>query len=195
MGAAFAFALRAGARPGTPLRHAFWCGLPPTNSEIRTAVEATADIRFRPLGNLGERSTREQIADRMARVVAADGVIGLYQGSAETGPRALGHRSILANPCNPETLQTINRRVKYREPIRPLAPMVTLAAAKRFFKLSSGASDDEFNAYNYMVLAAPALPEAYEKIPAVVHKDGTSRLQVVREQHDPFTFALEGHGA
>jgi len=115
--------------------------------------------------------------------------VGLFQGPAETGPRALGHRSILANPCNPKTLETINLRVKHREPIRPLAPMATLEAAQRFFELSPGAADDCYNAYNYMVLAVKARPEAREKIPAVVHKDGTSRLQIVREEHDPFTYA------
>jgi carbamoyltransferase len=101
----------------------------------------------------------------------------------------LGHRSILANPCNPRTLETINLRVKFREPIRPLAPMATLAAAQHYFELSAGASDDHYNAYNYMVLTTRARPEAYAKIPAVVHKDGTARVQIVREEQDPFTFA------
>lgn len=189
MGAAYSFALRAGVRPGEPLLHAFWCGLPATDSEIQETLEAHNDVNFRALGNINEPATLESIADNMAQVVAADGVVGLYQGAAETGPRALGHRSILANPCNPDTLQTINRRVKYREPIRPLAPMLTLAAAKKYFKLSPGAADDDYNAYSYMVLAAQALPEALEDIPAVVHKDGTSRLQIVREKHDPLTHA------
>ncbi|MBI3864049.1 MAG: hypothetical protein HY290_19375 [Planctomycetia bacterium] len=171
------------------MRHAFWCGLPPSSSQIRGALESTTDIQYRPLGNLRERLTLEHVADCMARVVADDGVVGIYQGAAETGPRALGHRSILANPCNPDTLQTINRRVKYREPIRPLAPMMTLAAARRFFRMSPGAADDDFNAYSYMVLAAQALSEALEEIPAVVHKDGTSRLQIVREEHDPLMYA------
>jgi carbamoyltransferase len=188
-GAAFAFALRAGVRPGAPLQHAFYCGLPPGEMEIRQTLESNPEVCCRLLGNLRDRLTLEHVADCMARVVARDGIVGLYQGAAETGPRALGHRSILANPCNPHTLQTINRRVKYREPIRPLAPMATLAAARRYFQLSQGAADDDFNAYNYMVLAAPALPEAFERIPAVVHKDGTSRLQIVRERHDPLTYA------
>jgi carbamoyltransferase len=189
VGAAYAFALRAGVQPGAPLRHAFWCGLPASDTEILQALETISDVDYSSLGNVNDRLTRARVADSMARVVAADGVVGLYQGAAETGPRALGHRSILANPCNPQTLQTINRRVKYREPIRPLAPMVTLAAAIKFFDLSPGAADDDFNAYNYMVLAVPARPEAIEKIPAVVHHDGTSRLQIVRAQDDPLTYA------
>jgi carbamoyltransferase len=108
----------------------------------------------------------------------------------ETGPRALGHRSILANPCNPKTLELLNAHVKYRERIRPLAPMVTLEYAKRFFHLSEGASDDNYNAYNYMVLTVQAKKESYEFIPAVVHKDGTSRIQICREETDPLSYAI-----
>jgi len=86
----------------------------------------------------------------MAFIVARRGVIAIYQGAAETGPRALGHRSILANPCDAEARENLNARVKYREAIRPLAPMATLEAAREYFELLDGASDDGFNAYNYM---------------------------------------------
>ena len=90
----------------------------------------------------------------MAFMVAQNGVIALYQGAAETGPRALGHRSILANPCDPKVRELLNERVKYREAIRPLAPMATLEAAQEYFDLLDGASDADYNAYNYMVLTA-----------------------------------------
>ncbi len=83
----------------------------------------------------------------------------------------------------------LNECVKYREAIRPLAPMMTLEAAKRWFVLSDGASDDNYNAYNYMVLTARAKPHARERIPAVIHADGTGRLQIVREHTDPLTYA------
>jgi len=189
MGAAFNFALSAGAKPGPAMQHAFWCGLPAAEADIRAALESTANVEYHLLGNVQNPKERDQIADGIARLVAQDGVVGLYQGAAESGPRALGHRSILANPCNPKTLETINSRVKFREPIRPLAPMATLSAARRFFELSPGASDDNYNAYNYMVLTAAAKPEAREKIPAVVHQDGTARIQIVREEVDPFTYA------
>ena len=101
---------------------------------------------------------RAPFADFMAFMTAQDAIFALYQGAAETGPRALGHRSILANPCNPQTRENLNARVKYREAIRPLAPMMTLEAAKQFFELSEGASDADYNAYNYMVLTAHARP-------------------------------------
>jgi carbamoyltransferase len=189
MGAAYAFALRAGAPPGPPLQHAFWCGEAPRADDIAAALATTPDVSSRALGNVLHPVERDAVADLMARIVGDDGVVGLFQGSAETGPRALGHRSILANPCNPRSLETINSRVKFREAVRPLAPMATLAAAQHFFELSAGCADDHYNAYNYMVLTARARPEAYAKIPAVVHKDGTGRVQIVREEHDPFTFA------
>ena len=79
--------------------------------------------------------------------------------------------------------------MKYREAIRPLAPMMTLEAAKQFFELSDGASDADYNAYNYMVLTAHAKPAAHARIPSVVHADGTGRLQIVRENTDPLTYA------
>src|SRR4029077_1115633 len=119
---------------------------------------------------------------------AHDAIFALFQGAAETGPRALGHRSILANPCNPTPRENLNDRVKYREAIRPLAPMLTLDAAKQFFELSDGASDADYNAYNYMVLTAHAKPEARARIPWVGHAAGPGRIQIVREQTDPLTF-------
>jgi carbamoyltransferase len=189
MGAAYNFALQAGAHPGPALRHAFLCGRAPTAQEIASALETQAEIEYRMLGNILDPDQQTEVADLMAQIVAEDGVVGLFQGPAETGPRALGHRSILANPCNPRTLETINQRVKFREPIRPLAPMATLAAAQHFFDLSAGGADDHYNAYYYMVLTAPARADAYSKIPAVVHRDGTARVQIVREEQDPFTYA------
>jgi carbamoyltransferase len=189
MGAAYNFAMQAGARPGEVMRHAFYCGEAPGASEIQAALESTEQIGWRPLGNVKGAGMLDSIADFAASIVARDGVLGFFQGAAETGPRALGHRSIVANPCNPRTLENINRRVKFREPVRPLAPLVTLEAARRFFDLSSGAADDDYNAYNYMVLTVNARPEAYAAIPAVIHKDGTARIQIVRPDIDPFTYA------
>jgi carbamoyltransferase len=186
IGAAYTFALRAGARPGSPLRHAFYCGHPPTTSMIRAAVNAEPTAAGMSLGDCSDPEVMVQVADLLAHAVANDCIMGLYQGSSETGPRALGHRSILANPCKPDTRRLLNERVKHRELIRPLAPMLTRSAAERFFHLQEGASDDDYNAYNYMVLTAYARPEARETIPAVIHYDGTGRLQIVRPEIDPF---------
>jgi carbamoyltransferase len=189
MGAAYMFAHHAGAGVGSPMDHAFYCGPAPTEREIRSALDGARDVAWMSLGDAASREGREAVADLMAFVTARDGVIAIFQGAAETGPRALGHRSIVANPCNPRTRQVLNDRVKHREAIRPLAPMMTLEAAKRWFHLSDGASDDDYNAYNYMVLTARAKPGARERIPAVVHADGTGRLQIVREEADPLTYA------
>lgn len=189
VGAACQFALEGGALPGEPLEHAFYCGAGYTSAEIETALRADGEVAFESIGNLHAPGMLCAIAELAAHIVSHDGVLALFQGPAETGPRALGHRSILANPCNPESLATINQRVKYRERVRPLAPMVTREAAELLFDLSPGAAAEDYSAYNYMVLTAPARPEAYSLVPAIIHKDGTARLQIVRQKHDPFTHA------
>jgi carbamoyltransferase len=67
--------------------------------------------------------------------------------------------------------------------------MATMAAACELFELSDGASDDDYNAYNYMVVTLRAKPHAYRKVPAVIHVDGTARVQIVREETDPIAHA------
>ncbi|MFB9262564.1 carbamoyltransferase C-terminal domain-containing protein [Bradyrhizobium erythrophlei] len=188
IGAAWLFAQMAGAPRGAALSHAFYCGLPPSHADITAALNAD-DVASRPVGSIATPEGRDAVADLMAYAVAQGGVIAIYQGAAETGPRALGHRSILANPCDPNVRERLNERVKYREAIRPLAPMATLEAARDYFELEDGASDADYNAYNYMVLTAHSKPQAREKIPAVVHADGTGRIQIVRSADDPLTYA------
>ncbi|MBR1189709.1 carbamoyltransferase C-terminal domain-containing protein [Bradyrhizobium sp. AUGA SZCCT0160] len=188
IGAAWLFAHLAGAPRGAPMTHAFYCGLPPSNESIASALGAD-DIASQRIGDISTADGRDAIADLMAFVVAQSGVIALYQGAAETGPRALGHRSILANPCDHNARERLNERVKYREAIRPLAPMATLEAAHQYFELLPGASDAGYNAYNYMVLTAQSKPGARDKIPAVIHADGTGRIQIVNADDDPLTHA------
>ncbi|HWD25561.1 MAG TPA: carbamoyltransferase C-terminal domain-containing protein, partial [Rhizomicrobium sp.] len=188
IGAAFLFAHLAGAPRGAPLRHAFYCGLPPSAQEIATSLQAD-DIASLPIGDISTPQGRDAIADLMAFMVAQSGIIALYQGAAETGPRALGHRSIFANPCDAKARERLNERVKYREAIRPLAPMATLEAALEYFDLAPGGSDADYNAYNYMVLTAHSKPQASDKIPAVIHADGTGRIQIVRAEDDALTHA------
>jgi carbamoyltransferase len=188
IGAAWLFAHLAGAPRGEPMTHAFYCGLPPAPGEIEAALKAN-DIASQRIGDISSATGRDEIADLMAFMVAQGGVIAIDQGAAETGPRALGHRSILANPCDTSVRELLNARVKYREAIRPLAPMATLEAAHEYFDLLEGASDADYNAYNYMVLTARSKPHAAEKIPAVIHADGTGRIQIVREADDPLTYA------
>jgi carbamoyltransferase len=188
IGAAWLFAHLAGAPRGAPLTHAFYCGVPPSPQEIATSLEAN-DVASLGIGDISTPEGRDAIADLMAFMVARNGIIALYQGAAETGPRALGHRSIFANPCDAGARERLNERVKYREAIRPLAPMATLEAALDYFELEPGGSDAGYNAYNYMVLTARSKPHAAEKIPAVIHADGTGRIQIVRAEDDPLTHA------
>jgi len=188
IGAAWMLAHLAGAPRGAAVTHAFYCGTPPSRQDIASAL-AEPDVQSQLIGDISTTSGRDAIADLMAYCVADGGIVALYQGAAETGPRALGHRSILANPCDAMTRERLNERVKYREAIRPLAPMATLEAARQFFELQEGAADGDFNAYNYMVLTARSKPAAREAIPAVIHADGTGRIQIVRQDDDPLTYA------
>ncbi len=190
IGAACHLGLQVGGRPKESLRHPFQCGFAPLTSEIDAALESADDIGWESLGNINQPAQREEIADLLAFILSQNGVIGLFQGAAETGPRALGHRSILANPCNPLTRENINLSVKAREAIRPLAPMVTRQAAEQFFELSPGAAANDYCAYDYMVLTVNARPEAFACIPAVIHEDGTARIQIVRPEIDPFCHAF-----
>ena len=188
MGAAWLFAHLAGAPRGAAMTHAFHCGLPPSQDDVAAALDSDG-IAAQMIGDISTPDGREAVADLMAFMVAQSGVIALYQGAAETGPRALGHRSIFANPCDPQARERLNERVKYREAIRPLAPMATLEAAQEYFELLPGASDANYNAYNYMVLTARSKPQARDTIPAVIHADGTGRIQIVRAEDDPLTYA------
>src|SRR6478735_1120580 len=188
IGAAWLFAHLAGAPRGAPMTHAFYCGTAPSPDDIVAALKAD-DVASSRIGDISTPEGRDAVADLMAFMVAQNAVIALHQGPAETGPRALGHRSIFANPCDPETRERLNERVKYREAIRPLAPLATLEAAHEYFELHPGASDADYNAYNYMVFTAHAKPRARDKIPAVIHADGTGRIQIVRHEDDPLTYA------
>tara|TARA_B100000674_G_scaffold497496_1_gene531489 strand:- start:3780 stop:5384 length:1605 start_codon:yes stop_codon:yes gene_type:complete len=100
-------------------------------------------------------------------------IIGWFQGRSEAGARALGNRSILASASDISMRDKLNASIKYRELFRPFAPVVTLEDAHLYWKLQSNSD------YACMTQIADALPLASEKIPAVVHTDGTSRIQVV----------------
>lgn len=188
IGSAWLLSHLAGAGKGSPLTHAFYCGEPPAHEEIAAALK-THQIASLRIGDVATGEGTDAIADLMAFAVAQGGVIAIYQLAAETGPRALGHRSILGDPCDPGARHRLNERVKYREAIRPIAPMATLEAAHEFFYLLPGAADADYNAYNYMVLTARAKPHARDRIPAVIHADGTGRIQIVREQDNPLIYA------
>ncbi len=117
------------------------------------------------------------IADAVAQELADDGVVAWFQGRSEFGPRALGHRSLLAHPGRQANLQRLND-VKGREQFRPVAPMVLAARAADIF------TDGPMNS-PYMVFVQDVVPEWQSRIPAVVHVDGTARIQSVDPGTEP----------
>jgi carbamoyltransferase len=118
------------------------------------------------------------VVERTARLLAMGKVVGWYQGGAEFGPRALGHRSILAHPGIPGLRDHINRRIKFREDFRPFAPSVIAEEAGRFF-------DCEGYDSPYMILVFGVRTEWRERLCNVVHADGSARLHTVTRDGDP----------
>ena len=108
-----------------------------------------------------------------ARLIAESHVLGWYRGRMEFGPRALGHRSILADPGHPEMRNRINAMVKMREAFRPFAPAVTLREAPRWFDIPAGTE------MPYMITTVDVRNEYRNQLPAVTHVDGSARLQTV----------------
>jgi carbamoyltransferase len=121
------------------------------------------------------------LADAVAAELAADGVVAWFAGRSEYGPRALGHRSLLAHPGYPANLERLNA-VKGREQFRPIAPMVRLDRAGEVF--------DGPLPSPYMLFVHRVRPGWAERIPAVVHVDGTARIQTVDPATEPLLAAL-----
>ncbi|WP_030664131.1 carbamoyltransferase family protein [Streptomyces cellulosae] len=118
----------------------------------------------------------DDIAEAVAEELARDGVVAWFQGRSEYGPRALGHRSLLAHPGRAENLERLNH-VKGREEFRPVAPMVL---ADRAHELFTGPLPSP-----YMLFVHDVAHRWRERIPAVVHVDGTARIQTVDERQEP----------
>jgi carbamoyltransferase len=112
-----------------------------------------------------------------ARRVAAGEVVGWFQGRMEWGPRALGNRSILADPRRPDMKDHLNARIKRREPFRPFASSVLREAVAEWFETDG---DVPFMTHVY-----PVRPEKRARVPAVTHVDGSGRLQTVARDADP----------
>jgi len=116
------------------------------------------------------------LADAVAQVLASDGVVAWFQGRSEYGPRALGHRSLLADPRHEANLQRLNA-VKGREEFRPVAPMVLAERAAEIF--------EGVNPSPYMLFVQRVRPAWLGRIPAAVHVDGTARIQTVDRADEP----------
>ena len=132
---------------------------------------------------------RSKNAAREAADMIADGnIVGWFQGRMEFGPRALGNRSLLADPRRPDTRPILNRMVKHREDFRPFAPSVLAEHADEWFDVGSHLASHE-----YMLFACPTKAGRGERIPAVIHKDGTARVQLVRREANPRFHELISH--
>ena len=125
-----------------------------------------------------ERLGRDDLLSRTAGLVADGNVVGWYQGAAEWGPRALGDRSVLADPRRAEMKDVLNARIKHREQFRPFAPSVLAEAATEWFDIDVPSP--------YMLMVAPV--KRPEDIPAVTHVDGTARLQTVSRGANPLYY-------
>ncbi|WP_111764971.1 carbamoyltransferase [Nakamurella deserti] len=119
----------------------------------------------------------DDIAETVAEALAADGIVAWFQGRSEFGPRALGHRSLLAHPGRADNLRRLND-VKGREQFRPVAPMVLAERAGGIFGRGPLVSP-------YMLFVQDVAPEWIDRIPAVVHVDGTARIQSVDPATEP----------
>jgi len=127
-----------------------------------------------------ESLDRESLLKKTAKLISEDKIVGWYQGKMEWGPRALGNRSILANPQNPKMKDILNEKIKHRESFRPFAPAIMEEFSSQYFELKIPSP--------YMLFVSPVkLPE---KIPAVTHVDGTGRLQTVSKESNPLFYDL-----
>src|SRR5207245_766182 len=119
-----------------------------------------------------------------AKLLAGGKVVAWFQGKSEFGQRALGHRSILASPVKAAMKEQINAAVKYREAYRPFAPMVPLERVKQVFVTA------DREPVRYMEKAFRFQDAAKPRVPAVVHRDGTGRLQTVAADEEPLVHRL-----
>lgn len=144
------------------MRHAY-LGRPYTEQEVAAALETYKE----------KVSWQKSAAiARDAAALLAEGKVGAwFTGGSEYGPRALGHRSIIVDARRPDMADILNKRVKHREPWRPFATSMLKEELPTWFDMSHESP--------YMLLAAKALPGVAEKIPSVIHVDGTSRIQTV----------------
>jgi carbamoyltransferase len=127
-----------------------------------------------------------ELAQKLASNLAQGRIIGWFQGRMEFGPRALGSRSILADPRDPEMRGRINRLVKKREDFRPFAPAVTAEAAARYFDISDG----EESTYAHMLFVTKVRKEYQARLPAITHVDGSARVQTVTKEEQPRLWLL-----
>jgi carbamoyltransferase len=156
------------------------------------------EARLKEMGAVYQRLDKASLVERAASVLASGQVIGWFQGRMEFGPRALGGRSILADPRSREMQSELNLRIKFRESFRPFAPVVRIEDAKACF------SPGDPSPYMLFVdhvrgfeasgaapqLSPAALKDVSGPLPAVTHLDGSARLQTVAREDHPLLWEL-----
>lgn len=183
LGAALEVWHRLGRGRCQPLQTAY-LGSRPAPGEIEALLaEAVVAARLQEAGcrwrRLGETGLADETAllDQVCAALAAGSVVGWFEGRMEWGPRALGHRSILADPRRSDIQEILNRKIKRRESFRPFAPSVLQEAVADWFELSHPSD----SSVPFMMQVYPIRPEKRQLIPAVTHVDGSGRLQSVSE--------------
>jgi len=153
--------------------HAYW-GPGYSREELRRAVETSGSAtKGLSVADLSEG----ELMRRTAQIISDGKIVGWFQGRAEWGPRALGNRSIVADPRRPEMKDILNRRIKHREIFRPFAPSILAEHSNEWFEKSHPSP--------FMTLAYAVKREKRNKIPAPTHVDGTGRLQTVTREANP----------
>jgi carbamoyltransferase len=160
------------------MEHAYW-GESFQPAEVRAVIEATG----RPYQRVEDP---KRLAEMMVADMIAGKVISLFQNRFEWGPRALGNRSILADPRHGEMKEIVNARIKFREPFRPFAPVILEESADDFY---ADLDDPSFHyPLRYMLMVYHTKDGCAEKIQAVTHEGGTGRIQTVREETNPLYY-------
>lgn len=143
--------------------------------EVRDAI-SEVDV------TVSEFETTETLLRETASLLADKNVVGLYQGRMEWGPRALGNRSILADPRDAEMQDIVNKKIKFREGFRPFAPTILSDYATEFFEVPRESP--------YMLFVCDVHEAKQDLIPAVTHIDGTARIQTVKREENPAYYEL-----
>ena len=156
------------------MSHAFW-GPEYPDDRLRSAAEASGYT-------VRQCADNAELVETAAELIANGKVMGWYQGRSEWGPRALGNRSILANPAIPTMKETINSKIKRRESFRPFAPSVIEEYVPTYFEQTVHSP--------FMMHVVKIRPEWRERLPAVTHVDGTGRLQSVDKTSNPLYYDL-----
>lgn len=179
LGAALYAASLLGEKRNFVLEHAYW-GAAFGAEEIRRFLTVEG-VPF------WEAPDEEALITQVITHLKKGGVVGWMQGRFEWGPRALGNRSILADPRRPEMKDIVNRKIKFREPFRPFAPSILENRVSDYFELQNGEGG---YAPRFMLLVPPVREAQRSKIPAVTHVDGTGRLQAVLKEENPLYYRL-----